>query len=149
MSKQWKTTIYLSEEKIPHIVFGDTHDELKEEAMNLLWELKPDLIRSDRAFYRKERGRWVPRLTASDMEAYEAFCRSCLSIERGPEYTDRGFVDGRFRLEYVKTTSKYHDVDQVNKMLKRGWHILGLERDEDAGITTTWYVLGHVEADAM
>lgn len=150
MNKQWQVTVYLSKDEEAYTIYGDTHETLKEEVCTLLCEKKPDRITCGYHTYRKENGRWVQgKFTDSDQKAYADFCRRALDIRSGPEYVERGFVDGRFRLEYVKTTTKHHDVDQVNKMLKRGWHILELEKSEDAGATSTWYVLGHVEEDAM
>lgn len=151
MKKQWQVTVYLSKDEEPYTIYGDTHETLREEVCTLLCEKKPDRITCGYHTYRKENGRWIQgKFTDSDQKAYADFCRRALDIRCGPEYIDHGFIDGRFRLEYVKTVTKYHDVDQVNKMLKRGWHILALEQqDVEPKMTTTYYILGHIEENAM
>jgi hypothetical protein len=149
--KQWQVTIRTSEDPqaIPHILYGESLRDLRERVFEWLVIAQPLYIDGGIKVYDKKGGKWKPLITENNATAYREFSRFGLAIERGPEYEDRGFVDGKLRLEYIRKTLKHDQPDAVNQMLERGWHILTLELDKSYSEERTWYVLGHTEPDAF
>jgi hypothetical protein len=145
--KQWQTTVYTSKgQDDPHTFYDQSLIDLRTQVYSWLMATQPTYMRSG-GIYEKDRGMWSTMLTSVDQQAYLDFCERGLHIQRGPEYDNPGFIDGTFRLEYVRKTVKDDQPSNVNQMLERGWHILALEKSEDTG--RTWYVLGHCEPDAF
>jgi hypothetical protein len=149
--KQWQVVIYTSEDPqtIPHTLYGKTLRSLRDQVYEWLLAAQPTYIDGGLERYQKKDGKWRPLYTESNASAYSRFCNEGLEIQRGPEYEERGFIDGKFRLEYVRKTLKHDRTEYVNQMLNRGWHILDLELDKGDDEQRTWYVLGHVEPDAF
>jgi len=88
--------------------------------------------------YEKKDKHWKPLFlfTKADEQVYHDFSHQRLNIQRGPEYEERGFIDGKFSLESVKKTLKQDDPHEVNKMLQRGWHIIAFQNSQSGSWAT-------------
>jgi hypothetical protein len=145
--KQWQVDVYTSpDQALPHTFYDATLIPLREQVYSWLTSARPTYIRSGN-IYEKEGKYWRPFVVEHDELAYGEFCKRSLHVQRGPDYEEQGMVDGTFRLEYVKTTTKHDDPSMVNLMIQRGWRILTLEESKETGMT--WYVLGHTEEGAF
>ena len=144
--KRWQVDIYTEKDQtIPHTFYDATMASLREQVYTWLVTAQPTYVRS-KAAYKKEGKHWSPLYTENNERLYREFAGNGLDIQKGPEYEEGGFIDGKFNLEHVKVTLKHDNPDIVNNMLQRGWHILTLEKGEESG--RTFYVLGHVEEGA-
>jgi hypothetical protein len=147
--KQWQVDVYTSrEQSIPHTFYDETLVALRNQVSSWLISAHPTYIKSGGVTYEKEGKHWEPFFTETDKLAYRDFCNQKLDIQRGPEYEERGFIDGKFSLEHVRKTLKYGDPDEVNKMLQRGWHIIAFQNKQSPD-EYALYILGHTEQDAF
>jgi len=142
--KQWQVDVYTnSGQETPHTFYDASLVALREQVYAWLVENKPVYLRSEDV--RKKGGpNWQPYQL--DHHIYRIFCDSSLSIQRGPEYEDRGFIDGKFQLAYVRQVARREYEHEANPMFQRGWVLLAVETSEETGSA---YVLGHVEQDAF
>lgn len=146
--KRWQVEVSTSaDQEVPQVFYGETLAMLRDQIHSWLMIAHPGFLQSGGTRYIKEGKRWTPLMTELDTLVYREFCQRGLSIQRGPEYDNPGFLEGKFRIEYVRKTIKEDRPESVNQCLQRGWHLLGLETSQTAD--TAWYVLGHTEPDAF
>jgi hypothetical protein len=82
------------------------------------------------------------------------FIRDAMIVEKGPDYREVVFVDGKFQLHLIRTVQRESKELLVNDMLQRGWYIIGLEykgnldRTDQMSSRDIIFVLGHPEENA-
>lgn len=145
--KQWQVEVLTTpDQQIPHTFYSSTLAALRQQVSEWIIAARPRYIRSKLTF-KKEGKYWHPLITEHDESAYKDFCKRGLAISRGPEYQAHGFIDGKFCLEYVRTTRSSDMDDLTNDLLQRGWHILSVSPSQETG--TIWTMLGHTEEEAF
>jgi hypothetical protein len=148
--QQWQVEVQTSkDQEQPHVFYGATLVSLREQVRTWLHDNKPTYIRSLTTVEKSEHPRYGMRWPSgsSDSYVYDDFCRRNLDICEGPDHINYGLYDGKLCLEHVKKIAKYDFPEHVNSALRRGWHILELEKDRDTG--RVYYILGHTEPDAF
>jgi len=152
--KQWQVSFYVSEEQeTPQIFYDETLAGIYTQVSSWLLSTCPIYLKSGEIIYTKHGKGWdCPGshyfTVSSSQQAYKIFCDQVLDFQKGPQYEECGFIDGKFRLEYVKKTLQCDDPKEVNRMLQRGWHLIAFQNSYQAS-DSSYYILGHIEQYAF
>jgi hypothetical protein len=160
--KQWQVEIStMRKQEVPEILYGETLALLREQAFTWLKEVRPAFLQSGNfECHRGSGGAWERFQTKDDKQVYQEFCNNWLDISRGPNHEDPGVINGLFQPVCARKMAKQKDLMELNRMLRRGWHILTWEKltvlhvpggplIKEEGVETTYFILGHTEEDAF
>jgi len=160
--KHWQVDIYTTrKQEAPETMYGEALIILREQVFAWLKETRPTYLRSGNfECHKGSGGAWEKLQTKDDTRVYREFCDKRLDIYRGPDYEDAGVVNGLFQPACARKIEKQKDQYEINRMLRRGWHILTWEKltmlytpggplVKEEEIETTYFILGHSEEDAF
>lgn len=163
MQPKWKVTIFTSKEKdaAPQVFFDESLVKLRNQVEAWLLKEKPEYLScgEHNPLLKKEIepgkiGYAYPDSLSPQKpaNALHIFCLHMTThIEPGPDYQEEGMINGVFQLPAVRKIMNIGDEAAVNKMFRRGWRLIAIEKrgNEYHDDSAVYYVLGHTEPDAF